>query len=60
MAELDFVKHDQGGVNARILAKETKADFRRVEAASLKHPRPHGDQVFGSFRDYWIAKAEQN
>lgn len=36
MAELDFVKHDQGGVNARILAKETKADFRRVEAASLK------------------------
>jgi hypothetical protein len=32
----DFVKHDQGGVNARILAKESKADFRRVEAASLK------------------------
>ena len=36
MADLDFVKHDQGGVNARILARETKADFRRVEAASLK------------------------
>lgn len=36
MAEIDFVKHDQGGVNARLLAKETKADFRRVEAASLK------------------------
>lgn len=36
MADIDFVKHDQGGVNARILAKETKADFRRVEAASLK------------------------
>jgi hypothetical protein len=36
MADTDFVKHDQGGVNARILAKETKADFRRVEAASLK------------------------
>ena len=26
------------GVNARILAKEAKADFRRVEAASLKMP----------------------
>lgn len=36
MADIEFVKHDQGGVNARILAKETKADFRRVEAASLK------------------------
>lgn len=36
MADIDFVKHDQGGVNARILAKEAKADFRRVEAASLK------------------------
>ncbi|MDF3831962.1 DUF1845 domain-containing protein [Cupriavidus basilensis] len=36
MAEIDIVKHDLGGVNARILAKESKADFRRVEAASLK------------------------
>lgn len=36
MADIDFVKHDQGGVNARILAKESKADFRRVEAATLK------------------------
>lgn len=36
MADTVFVKHDQGGVNARILARETKADFRRVEAASLK------------------------
>lgn len=36
MGDIDFVKHDQGGVNARILAKESKADFRRVEAASLK------------------------
>lgn len=36
MAEFDIVKHDQGGVNARILARENKADFRRVEAASLK------------------------
>lgn len=36
MDDIDFVKHDQGGVNARIFAKEAKADFRRVEAASLK------------------------
>lgn len=36
MGEIDIVKHDQGGVNARILARENKADFRRVEAASLK------------------------
>lgn len=36
MADIDLVKHDQGGVNARILAKESKADFRRIEAASLK------------------------
>ncbi|MBT9597758.1 MAG: DUF1845 family protein [Vitreoscilla sp.] len=38
MTEMQIVKVDQGGVNARILAKETKADFRRVEAASLKMP----------------------
>lgn len=36
MADIDIVKHDQGGVNARILARENKADFRRVEAASIK------------------------
>jgi hypothetical protein len=36
MTEIQIVKVDEGGVNARILAKETKADFRRVEAASLK------------------------
>ena len=36
MPEIDIVKHDQGGVNARILARENKADFRRVEAASIK------------------------
>ncbi|CAM3388646.1 DUF1845 domain-containing protein [Paracidovorax anthurii] len=39
MADSESIKHakyDQGGVNARILSKETKADFRRVEAASLK------------------------
>ncbi len=38
MSETQNVKVDQGGVNARILAKEAKADFRRVEAASLKMP----------------------
>ncbi len=38
MSDLQIVKMDQGGVNARIIAKETKADFRRVEAASLKMP----------------------
>src|SRR5574337_1379158 len=36
MPEIDIIKHDQGGVNARILAREQKADFRRVEAASVK------------------------
>jgi hypothetical protein len=38
MSDIQIVKMDQGGVNARIIAKETKADFRRVEAASLKMP----------------------
>ena len=38
MAELQIVKMDEGGVNARIIAKVTKTDFRRVEAASLKMP----------------------
>jgi hypothetical protein len=38
MSDIEIVKVDQGGVNARILAKEAKADFRRVEAASLKMP----------------------
>ena len=36
MSEIQIVKVDEGGVNARILAREAKADFRRVEAASLK------------------------
>lgn len=36
--ERDWVKTDQGGVNARILAKQTKADLRRIEAASVKLP----------------------
>ncbi len=38
MSDNQIVKMDQGGVNARILAKETKADFRRIEAASVKMP----------------------
>lgn len=38
MSDIEIVKADQGGVNARILAKEAKVDFRRVEAASLKMP----------------------
>ncbi|MCE4369688.1 AcaB family transcriptional regulator [Xanthomonas hortorum] len=33
---VQIVRLDQGGVNARILAREAKADFRRVEAASVK------------------------
>ena len=36
MPDLEIVRRDEGGVNARILAKENKADFRRIEAASLK------------------------
>ena len=31
-----IIRLDQGGINARILAKEAKADFRRVESASRK------------------------
>lgn len=50
MAEYDWVKTDQGGVNARILAKQTKADFRRIEAASVKLPArfasPEGKRFF--------------
>lgn len=36
MSSVEIVKVDQGGANARILAREAKVDFRRVEAASLK------------------------
>lgn len=36
MTDTQIVKVDQGAINARILAKEVKTDFRRVEAASLK------------------------
>lgn len=36
MTSVEIVKVDQGGANARILAREAKVDFRRVEAASLK------------------------
>jgi len=38
MSDIQIVKLDQGGANARILARQAKADFRRVEAASLKMP----------------------
>ncbi len=34
--QIETVKVDQGGANARILAKGTKADFRRIEIPSLK------------------------
>ena len=36
--EAYIVKLDQGQVNARILAREVKADFRRVEAAGVQMP----------------------
>lgn len=36
MADTQLVKVDQGAVNERILAREVKVDFRRVEAASVK------------------------
>lgn len=36
MAESPIVRMDEGAVNARILAKEVKVDFRRIEAASVK------------------------
>ena len=32
--------------------------FFTVEAAGLRHPAPRGDQVYGSFRDYWIDDAK--
>jgi hypothetical protein len=32
---LQIVRVDQGGVNERILAREAKVDYRRVEAASV-------------------------
>lgn len=38
MSDSAIVKEDQGGVNARILARHAKVDFRRVEAASVKLP----------------------
>ena len=34
--QIETVKVDQGGANARILAKGSKADFRRIETPSLK------------------------
>jgi len=35
-SDMQIVKIDEGAINARILARESKADFRRVEAASIK------------------------
>ncbi|MFG1477838.1 ABC transporter substrate-binding protein [Xanthobacter sp. V4C-4] len=32
--------------------------FFTVENASLKHPKVRGDQVYGSFRDFWIDTAD--
>lgn len=32
--------------------------FFTVEAANLKHPKARGDQVYGSFRDYWLDDAK--
>lgn len=36
MPDSPIIKTDQGAINARILAREAKVDFRRIEAASLK------------------------
>ena len=36
MTDFQMVQTDRGRVNARIMAKEAKVDFRRVEGASLK------------------------
>ena len=36
MPDTRIVKVDQGAVNNRILAREVRADFRRIEAASVK------------------------
>ncbi|MFG1292262.1 ABC transporter substrate-binding protein [Xanthobacter versatilis] len=32
--------------------------FFTVEAANLRHPEVRGDQVYGSFRDFWIDDAK--
>lgn len=54
MNQSQIVKLDQEGrTNARILAKEAQADFRRVEAASVKRTTrlasPEGKRVFARF-----------
>ena len=42
MSDIEIVKMDQGGVNARILAKETKAETGKAEAGkdAAKDVRP--------------------
>ncbi len=44
------IRLDQGGINARLLAKEAKVDFRRVESASRKiqatFHSPEGKRLF--------------
>ncbi|GGF68384.1 peptide ABC transporter substrate-binding protein [Azorhizobium oxalatiphilum] len=34
--------------------------FFTVEAANLRHPAPTGDQVYGSFRDFWFEDVKAN
>jgi len=34
--------------------------FFTVEAANLRHPAPRGDQVYGSFRDFWFDDVKSN
>ena len=53
MADTHIVKVDEGAVNDRILAKEVKVDFRRVEAASVKlmtrFTSPEAKRMFARF-----------
>lgn len=53
MNEHATVRLDNGGVNRRILARETIADYRRVEQASIKQRTdlrsPEGKRLFARF-----------
>ncbi len=47
------IRLDEGGINARILAKEATVDFRRVESASRKiHATFHSPEVKRLFVRY--------